>query len=378
MKAFRVCRLIVYTLTVLTILAPGLARAQGVDLQRRLFNNSSAGSPSDVAKPVPPKAAPEKTAEYKAVPANPVEPKIPKLEPKKEDPLTAAVAQEFEKAHQMTVAEYLHTYGVPNTSADYKVGPRDLLNIKVFDEPEISREDLRVSSQGKITMPLIGQIKVEGLSTRQIETLLQIRYKQEGILKQPQVSVHIKEFRGRWVLILGAVNQPGRHPMESNERLMEMLAKAGGIKFDAEGDVAANKIRILRPVSEDKGKKQERVSMEIDLESMTKGDHPEYNLPMQHRDVIYVPEASRFFITGEVKNPGYYKIKDRDISVVEAVTMAGGLTRIAAGNRTKLVRLKDGKEVTIKVPVEDILDGEKSADVKIQPNDVIVVPQSYF
>ena len=166
--------------------------------------------------------------------------------------------------------------------------------------------------------------------------------------------------------------------MEGNERLMEMLAKAGGIAFDQEGDVAANKIRILRPINEGKDGKTERVSMEIDLESMTRGDHPEYNLPMQHRDVIYVPEAPRFFITGEVSKPGYYKIKDRDISVVEAITMAGGLTRIAAGNRTKLVRLKNGKEVTIKVPVEDILDGDKSSDVKVQPNDVIVVPQSYF
>jgi polysaccharide export outer membrane protein len=313
-------------------------------------------------------------AKDQAVPREVVLPK-----PKKEDPLTASVAREFQKAHEMTVGEYLRTYGAPKAGADYKVGPRDVLNISVFEEPDLSREDLRVSSQGMITMPLIGQVKVAGLSTRQIETLLQIRYRQEGILKHPQISVHIKEFRGRWVLILGAVNQPGRHPMESNERLMEMLAKAGGIKFDAEGDIAANKIRILRTLPpKHKGGKSKRVSMEIGLESMTKGDHPEYNLVMQHRDVIYVPEAPRFFITGEVRKPGYYKIKDRDISVVEAITMAGGLTRIAAGNRTRLVRVKDGKEVTLKVPVEDILDGDKSADVIVQPNDVIVVPQSYF
>lgn len=378
MKAFCVFRLIICAIAIFTLLAPALAGAQGMNLQRRLFDKNPTSTPAELAKTAPKQVSQEKPAETKAAPPSVAKPQVPKPEPKKEDPLTAAVAQEFEKARQMTVGEYLRTYGVPKANADYKVGPRDVMNVKVFDEPELSREDLRVSSQGKITMPLIGQVKVNGLSTRQIETLLQIRYKQEGILKQPQVSVHIKEFRGRWVLVLGAVNQPGRHSMESNERLMEMLAKAGGIKFDAEGDIAANKIRILRPVSTDKKGKSDRVSMEIDLESMTRGDHPEYNLSMQHRDVIYVPEAPRFFITGEVKSPGYYKIKDRDISVVEAVTMAGGLTRIAAGNRTKLVRLKDGKEVTIKVPVEDILDGDKSADVIVKPNDVIVVPQSYF
>jgi len=367
-----------------------LANAFDDPSRRRLFDERSAGPPpasvQPKAKPISGQqattaqpAATDQPGGKAAPPArkDTVQTPIPP-QPPKEDPLTAVVAQEFEKAHQMTVAEYLRSYGVPKSGADYKVGPRDLLNINVFEEPDLSREDLRVSSQGKITMPLIGQVKVNGLSTRQVETLLQRRYKQEGILKHPQVSVHIKEFRGRWVLILGAVNSPGRHPMESNERLMEMLAKAGGIKFDSEGDVAANKIRILRPVSVAGAKKKERVSMEIDLESMTRGDHPEYNLSMQHRDVVYVPEAPRFFITGEVRRPGYYKIKDRDISVVEAITMAGGLTRISAGNRTKLVRLKDGKEVTIKVPVEDILDGDKSADINVQPNDVIVVPQSYF
>ena len=382
MKAISFFALFVCILVVGTLVAPSAVLAMDNPTQRRLFNAPPAGptpTQGQADKPAAPAAKPEAAAKPAdgAPKAKAQEPALPKMEPKKEDPLTASVAREFEKAHQMTVSEYLRTYGV-RKSGDYKVGPQDVLNITVYEEPELTREDLRVSSQGKITMPLLGQVKVDGLSTRQIETLLQIRYQQEGILKHPQVSAHIKEFRSSWVLILGAVNQPGRHAMEGNERLMEMLAKAGGIKFDNEGDIAANKIRILRPLTENGDKKPERVSMEIDLESMTRGDHPEYNLAMQHRDVIYVPEAARFFITGEVRNPGYYKIKDRDISVVEAITMAGGLTRISAGNRTKLVRLKDGKEVTIKVPVEDILDGDKSADINVQPNDVIVVPQSYF
>ncbi len=165
--------------------------------------------------------------------------------------------------------------------------------------------------------------------------------------------------------------------MESNERLVEMLARAGGIKFDSNGDIAANKIRILRLVKQP-NKKTKPISMEIGLEYLTRGDHPEYNLVMQHGDVIYVPEAARFFVTGEVNSPGYYKIKDRPITVVEAITMAGGLSRLAAGNRTRLVRYEDEKEITLEVPVDDILDGDKSEDIVVKPNDVIVVPQSYF
>lgn len=306
---------------------------------------------------------------------DPKEIPIPKPLPKED--LSPDLADEFKQAKQMEVMEYLRRYGVPDTKKDYKVSPMDVISVTIFDEPELSRENLRVSSQGKISLPLVGELNVTGLSPRKIEHLIQIRYQQENILKQPQVSVHIKEFKGQRVLILGAVNTPGSHSKEGNERLAEMLAKAGGIKFDADGDVAANKIRILRTVDVP-GKPKQRVSMEIDLDSLTRGDHPEYNMVMLNGDVIYVPEAARFFVTGEVKNPGYYKIRDKPISVVEAITMAGGLTRISAGNRTKLVRYQDGKEVTIKVPVEDILDGDKSKDIIVRPNDVIVVPQSFF
>ena len=300
---------------------------------------------------------------------------IPK--PLIKEELYPALAEEFKQAKTMTVGEYLRLYGVPDAKKDYKVGPMDLLGVIIFDEPELSRDAIRVSSQGNISLPLLGEMKVAGLSPRKIEQLIQIRYRQENILKHPQVSVLIKEFKGQRVLILGAVNNPGSHFKEGNERLTEMLAKAGGVKFDADGDVAANKIRILRMVQMPDGSKQP-VAMEVDLDSLTRGNHPEYNMVMLSDDVIYVPEAARFFVTGEVKTPGYYKIKDKPVSVVEAITMAGGLTRIAAGNRTKLVRYKDGKEVTLKVPVDDILDGDKSKDIIVQPNDVIVVPQSFF
>ncbi len=326
-------------------------------------------TPGVQAKPAPDSPAPPQGG------AAPKEIAIPR--PQVKEDLSPDMADEFKQAKTMTVGEYLRLYGVPDTKKDYKVGPMDMISVLIFDEPELSRDAIRVSSQGNISLPLLGEMKVAGLSPRKIEQLIQIRYRQENILKHPQVSVLIKEFKGQRVLILGAVNNPGSYFKEGNERLAEMLAKAGGIKFDADGDVAANKIRILRTV-EAKGGVKQRISMEIDLDSLTKGNRPEYNMVMLNDDVIYVPEAARFFVTGEVKTPGYYKIRDKPVSVVEAITMAGGLTRIAAGNRTKLVRYKDGKEVTLKVPVDDILDGDKSKDIIVQPNDVIVVPQSFF
>ena len=365
-----IAALAIVMLYALLIACPGLALDS--PNQRSLFDQPAPAATQ--AKPTPSKQAPDASGQPQGQTA-PKEITIPKLKPKQA--LAPDIADEFKQAKHMEVMEYLRRYGVPDTKMDYKVNPMDVISVTIFDEPELSRENLRVSSRGKISLPLLGELSVTGLSPRKIEQLVQIRYRQENILKHPQVSVHIKEFKGRRVLVLGAVNNPGSHFKEGNERLAEMLAKAGGIKFDADGDVAANKIRILRTV-EVPGKPKQRVSMEIDLDSLTRGDHPEYNMVMLAGDVIYVPEAARFFVTGEVKNPGYYKIKDKPISVVEALTMAGGLTRIAAGNRTRLVRYQDGKEVTIKVPVEDILDGDKKKDIILRPNDVIVVPQSFF
>ena len=365
-----IAALAIAMLYALLIACPGLALDN--PNRRSLFDQPAPAATQ--AKPTPGKQAPDPSSPTQGQTA-PKEITIPKLEPKQD--LAPDIADEFKQAKQMEVMDYLRRYGVPDTKMDYKVNPMDVISVTIFDEPELSRENLRVSSRGKISLPLLGELSVTGLSPRKIEQLIQIRYRQENILKQPQVSVHINEFKGRRVLILGAVNAPGSHFKEGNERLAEMLAKAGGIKFDADGDVAANKIRILRTV-EAPGQPKQRIAMEIDLDALTRGDHPEYNMVMLTGDVIYVPEAARFFVTGEVKNPGYYKIKDKPISVVEAITMAGGLTRISAGNRTRLVRYQDGKEVTIKVPVEDILDGDKSKDIIVRPNDVIVVPQSFF
>ncbi|MCB2191216.1 MAG: polysaccharide export protein [Deltaproteobacteria bacterium] len=366
-----IASMVITLLCVVLVAYPALALD---NLNRRSLFDRPAPSETQ-GKPASAKPVAETDAQTQQKQITSKEVPIPKLRPKQE--LAPEIADEFKQATQMEVKEYLRRYGVPDTKKDYKVSPMDVIGVTVFDEPDLSRENLRVSSQGRISLPLLGELKVEGLSPRKIEQLIQIRYRQEQILKHPQVSVQVNEFKGQRVLVLGAVNNPGGHTKEGNERLAEMLAKAGGIKFDADGDVAANKIRILRTV-EVPGKPKQRISMEIDLDSLTRGDHPEYNMPMLNGDVIYVPEAARFFVTGEVKTPGYYKIKDRSISVVEAITMAGGLTRIAAGNRTKLVRYQDGKEVTIEVPVDDILDGDKSKDITVRPNDVIVVPQSYF
>jgi polysaccharide export outer membrane protein len=97
------------------------------------------------------------------------------------------------------------------------------------------------------------------------------------------------------------------------------------------------------------------------------------------RDVLYVPTAEYFYIIGQVRKPGSYAIPDREITLVEAIGMAGGFTRIASRNKTRIIRVEEGIEKIIQVKVDAIIKaGKKIQDVVIQPNDVIVVPESFF
>ena len=203
----------------------------------------------------------------------------------------------------MTVAEYLKKYGQQGGDQDYRIGGEDMIDVTVYDEPEMDRKDLRVSSDGFVTLPLIGRVKLMGLTTDKAEKLIRNKYSKEGYLKNPHITVNIKQFKSRRVMIMGAVNSPGRHSMEGNERLLEMLAKAGGIRFDAEGDIAANKIRILRTVKTPKGK-TERINMEMDLESLTQGSKPEFNIVMQDKDCGLCAGVPRGSLSPErSKNP---------------------------------------------------------------------------
>lgn len=291
--------------------------------------------------------------------------------------LSSDIQSDFQNAQVLSVKDYLAKYEGASSENNYRVGGMDIISVRVFDEPELSRDDIRISNDGQVTIPLIGQVNVANKTTREIEKFIEKRFISGGYLKDPHVTVQVREFKSRKVLLMGALNNPGTFSLEGNETLLEMLSKAGGIRFDSHGDVAANIIRILRSTTSQTGK-VDRISMSIDLESLTKGVRPEYNLLMHDKDVVYVPEALRFFVAGEVKTPGHYKLRDRPITVVEGITMAGGLTDKASANRTKVVRMENGKEVTISVPIGDILDGDRSKDIVIHANDVIVVPQSLF
>ena len=125
-------------------------------------------------------------------------------------PLMPALDQEFKKARKMSVAEYFKKYGRQTGDQDYRIGGEDLIDVTVYDEPELERKDLRVSSDGFVTLPLIGRVKLLGLTTEKAEKLIRNKYSSEGYLKNPHVTITIKQFKSRRVMIMGSGEPPGQ------------------------------------------------------------------------------------------------------------------------------------------------------------------------
>jgi len=175
-------------------------------------------------------------------------------------------------------------------------------------------------------------------------------------------------------MVLGAVRSPGTYPVQAKERILDAISKAGGIDF-TQGGKQGMVIRTEHLGTD----KEEKIVIRIDLSNLLKGGDQVSNLLLADKDLIYVPRAENFYLIGEVKQPGAYPYLEKEITLVEAISKAGGFTQLAARNRTRIVRVENGVEKIIEINVDAITDGGKKAqDVRILPGDVIVVPESFF
>ncbi len=263
---------------------------------------------------------------------------------------------------------------------DYVIGGRDVLDIRVYEEPDLTGS-FRVSSEGYVSFPLIGRVKVSGLTPSQLEGKLETLLG-DGYLVKPQVLVFLAEYLSKEVSILGAVRQPGVYPMKSGkETLLEMISRAGGINAREDMGLAGNDIFIFRPVARKISSEKIAEGVEcirVDLQGLLRRGNMSLNLPVKGKDTLYVPLADSVFVFGEVKNPGAIKLFEKDITVLEAITMAGGPTRIAAANRTKIIRVEDGVEKTMVINIDKITKGDKRDDIILKAGDVVVVPETFF
>jgi polysaccharide export outer membrane protein len=251
---------------------------------------------------------------------------------------------------------------VPATgrAEEYVIGDGDLLKITVYDNPDLTTE-ARVGGDGKITFPLIGDVDVRGLTVIEAQKKIALLLG-DGFIKNPQVSVFVSEYKSKKVTALGEFTKPGLIELHGNATLMEVISNAGGLTLNA-GETLVIKRQILKPGSD----RKEDVSITVDLDKLlTQGD-VSANVTVLDGDSIYVPLASFVYVTGEVKTPGAYKIT-KGLTVLRAITLAGGFTQKAWKGRTTVIRKTDKGEKTIDVKMEEL----------VMPDDVIMVPQSFF
>ena len=241
---------------------------------------------------------------------------------------------------------------------DYIVGEGDVVKIAVFNNDDLTTI-ARVSGEGIVKFPLIGQIQVGGLTISQITDKISLLLA-DGYVVNPQVSVFVQEYRSRKAFIMGEVNKPGYHVLIGTTTLLELLSVAGGVTRDA-----ADKLTIKRKSN---ASGNEEIIITVDLKSLLEKGDTSQDVPIMDGDSIYIPKTGVFYVTGEIVRPGAYKFEE-GLTVIKAVTLAGGFSGIASKGKVKIMRKINGKEEVIeKVKMDDL----------VLSDDVIVVPESFF
>jgi polysaccharide export outer membrane protein len=265
----------------------------------------------------------------------------------------------------------LLSWGAPVSAADqeYTIGPRDVLGITVWGQPDLSR-DYGVDPDGLIPFPLIGRVKAAGSTPTELAAQL-TELLGKDYLVNPQVIVVVKEYLSQKVQVLGAAEKPGVYYLTGPTTVLEVLSRAGGF-----ASTAGKQVLLVRNHGAPDGSS---AALRLSLEKIQAGDSVE-NTRVQSQDIIIVSRAQAYsyFIFGEVKKPGAYTL-DKDTNILEGITMAGGFTDKAAPSRTRVIRSTPQGQKVIEVDMNDILRrGREAKTVMLEESDVVVVPESFF
>jgi polysaccharide export outer membrane protein len=245
------------------------------------------------------------------------------------------------------------------TAAPVHLGPGDLLEIGVFDTPELTAK-FRVNSDGKITLPLIGAIHVGSLSPEQVQDLVATSLRDQNFVKDAQVSVFVAEYASQAVYVIGEVSKPGPYPLMGSHRMLDFISAAGGFT-----PRAGKTVIIKTSVDPDH-------PVTIGPASAEKDANPE----IAAGDSIIISQAGIVYVLGDVTRPGGFVLnKDEDLTVIQALALAEGTLSTAAKSSAKLIRTTSKGREEIPVNLKAILKS-KSIDLAMQSNDILFVPGS--
>jgi polysaccharide export outer membrane protein len=253
------------------------------------------------------------------------------------------------------------------SAGNYVIGPQDVLAINVFDQTELGGK-YTVEADGTFSFPLIGRVKAGGLTLRELEQEIR-KQLADGFFRDPHISVAVEQYRSQRVFVVGEVRQPGPVPLTGGMTLIEALARAGSTLPSASGEVAIVRLKDHKPGAGGPtlpGATEASEVIRASIKTLESGAMSQ-NIELRDGDTIFVPRAESVYVFGQVKNPGSYPMQ-KDTTVLQALSLAGGVTENGAMNRIRIVRLVNDKRTEVRVGEGDI----------VRPGDTIVVPERFF
>jgi polysaccharide export outer membrane protein len=266
------------------------------------------------------------------------------------------------------------TASVKSPDTKYRIGTGDMLDIRVFNRPQFSRDGVRVDSSGMIRMPLI-QGEIRAICLTESELAAEIAHRYEEYLREPQVDVFIKEYNSQPVAVIGAVRLPSRFQLTRRVRLLELLTYAGGLADNAGRSVQVVHTEVAASCN---APEENPATSGLDnyMLSETLRGVEVANPFVQPGDVISVPEAEQVFVVGNVVRPAAISLKE-PITVTRAIAMAGGVMPDTKKDKVRVVRQKPGTIEKTEIYVDlRAIDKHQAEDVVLVAGDIVDVPVS--
>lgn len=323
-------------------------------------------------------------------------------------PAPAASSAQYDKTtkdYNDRLLELDRMLGVSSASlsSDYRIGADDVLKISVFEAPEMDRE-VRVSASGTISLPLLGDLRAEGLTPIELEGVIDALLR-HTYMKDPHVSVFVSEMQSHSVAVFGAVKKPGVFQIRGARTLVEMLSMAEGLSDDA-GDTVlivrhnrtttdglqasdedeppsthgarGHLVSTANVVAEKPNNPPETGSRSINLKNLLESGDSNANVLVYPGDIVKVERAGVVYVVGEVKKPGGFELRNNEaISVVQAVALAEGLTRTSSTRHARIIHTDPatGERTEVPIDLKKILAG-RAPDPMLKARDIVFVPNS--
>ena len=250
---------------------------------------------------------------------------------------------------------------MPATPSSLLLGPGDELEVTVYGAPDLSGKT-RISENGNISMPLIGYVRVAGLSTSEAEAAIEAQLRQSNIVNDPQVAIYAKDFTSSGISVAGEVSKPGFYSVLGPHRLFDVLQLAGGTT-----EKASNAVTIIHR------NQQEPTTITLSRDPAEMGSN---NVELRPGDTVVVPRAGIVYVLGEVTRPGGYVLNSSGgITVLQVVAAAGGPTHLAAYGKTTLLHRKPAGFQEEKINLKKLLRG-KMQDIALKNDDILFIPTS--